>query len=68
MRCDVCLILEGTYPYVAGGVSTWVAQIIEYMPEVSFGIIYIAASRRDKLTLKYTIPVNVTEIQGGLSS
>ena len=63
MRCDVCLILEGTYPYVAGGVSTWVAQIIEYMPEVSFGIVYIAANRHEKLTLKYTIPVNVTEIR-----
>lgn len=63
MRCDVCLILEGTYPYVAGGVSTWVAQIIEYMPDINFGILYLAANRHEKLSLKYDIPVNVTEIQ-----
>ncbi len=63
MRCDVCLILEGTYPYVAGGVSTWVAQIIEYMPDINFGILYLAANRREKLTLKYELPVNVTEVQ-----
>ncbi len=63
MRCDVCLILEGTYPYVAGGVSTWVAQIIEYMPDISFGIIYLAATSKDKLTLKYDLPVNVTEVR-----
>ena len=63
MRCDVCLILEGTYPYVAGGVSTWVAQIIEYMSDINFGIVYLAANRHEKLKLKYDIPVNVTEVQ-----
>ncbi len=63
MRCDVCLILEGTYPYVAGGVSTWVAQIIEYMSDINFGIVYLAANKREKLKLKYDLPVNVTEIQ-----
>ena len=25
---DVCLVLEGTYPYVKGGVSTWVHDLI----------------------------------------
>ena len=29
---DVTLILEGTYPYVAGGVSTWVHQILGAYP------------------------------------
>ena len=23
---DVCLVLEGTYPYVSGGVSSWVHE------------------------------------------
>ena len=63
MRSDVCLILEGTYPYVAGGVSTWVAQIIDYMPDINFSILYLAANRHEKLTLKYDLPVNVTEVQ-----
>ena len=32
MNSDVCIITEGTFPYVMGGVSTWIAQIIESMP------------------------------------
>lgn len=63
MRCDVCLLLEGTYPYVSGGVSTWVAQILEKMPDITFGIIYIGASSREVRKLKYQIPPNVTEIR-----
>ena len=36
-RQHVCLLLEGTYPYVSGGVSTWVHQIIEAMPAIESG-------------------------------
>ena len=25
---DVTLLLEGTYPYVAGGVASWVDQVL----------------------------------------
>ncbi len=39
---DICLLLEGTYPYVSGGVSTWVHQLIEGMKDVRFGIVFIA--------------------------
>ena len=31
---DVGLLLEGTYPYVSGGVSTWVHEIISGFPEL----------------------------------
>ena len=46
---DVCLLLEGTYPYVSGGVSSWVHDIIGGLPEVSFHIVALLpnnASRR----------------------
>ena len=33
---DVCLVLEGTYPYVSGGVSTWVHQIVTALSDVTF--------------------------------
>lgn len=33
-HADVCLLLEGAYPYISGGVSTWVRQIIEGQPLV----------------------------------
>ena len=40
---DVTLILEGTYPYVAGGVSTWVHQILGAYPDRSFALLHIGA-------------------------
>lgn len=63
MRSDICLILEGTYPYVAGGVSTWVAQILQSMPDIKFSILFIGATPEQTRELKYDIPLNVTEIQ-----
>lgn len=56
---DVCLLLEGTYPYVAGGVSTWVHQLISSMKEIRFGIVYIAPHSDPTRKIKYDIPENV---------
>ena len=56
---DVCLLLEGTYPYVAGGVSTWVHQLISSMKDLRFGIIYIAPSPDPTRTVKYDLPNHV---------
>lgn len=58
----ICMIVEGAYPYVAGGVSSWVQQAITNMPEHEFVIITLVASRDDKREIKYTIPSNVSEI------
>ena len=63
MRSDVCLILEGTYPYTAGGVSTWVGQILEHMAHLRFSMVYIGPSRDLPRTAKYRIPPNVVEIR-----
>jgi polysaccharide biosynthesis protein PelF len=38
---DVCLILEGTYPFGMGGVSTWVDALMRGLPEVTFGLIHL---------------------------
>ncbi|HEY2185992.1 MAG TPA: GT4 family glycosyltransferase PelF, partial [Xanthobacteraceae bacterium] len=38
---DVCLIVEGAYPHVAGGVSTWVHGLIRRQPELRFSVIAI---------------------------
>ena len=58
----ICLILEGTYPYVSGGVSTWVHQMIEAMPEIEFSIHYIGDQRKDDESYKYELPGNVVSI------
>lgn len=56
---DVCLILEGSYPYVAGGVSNWVHQLITAMTDLKFGVIFISPHHDPTRTLKYEIPPHV---------
>jgi polysaccharide biosynthesis protein PelF len=60
---DVCLILEGTYPYVAGGVSSCVHQLISNTPHVRYSIFYIGANQKDAKEYKYKIPSNVKLIK-----
>jgi len=62
-EADVCLLLEGTFPYVRGGVSTWVKQIIEGMPELTFSIIFLGANDSDYSEPAYDIPDNVCHIE-----
>lgn len=55
---DVMLILEGTYPYVSGGVSSWVHALVTGMPELKFGIIYLSDSYKKRVP-RYQVPDNV---------
>ena len=38
---DVCLIVEGAYPYVSGGVSAWVHGLIQRQADLSFRVVAI---------------------------
>ena len=38
---DVCLIVEGAYPFVAGGVSTWIDGQIRRHPSLRFCVVAI---------------------------
>ena len=60
---DVCLILEGTFPYVTGGVSSCVYQLIEETPQLTYSIVYIGAKKEIDHTYKYPIPKNVRLIK-----
>lgn len=42
----ICLVLEGCYPYVHGGVSTWMHSYIEAMKEHEFVLWVIGAKSR----------------------
>ncbi|PLV55729.1 GT4 family glycosyltransferase PelF [Thermotoga sp. SG1] len=55
------LILEGTYPYVTGGVSSWVHTLITHLPEFDFEIYYLKPDNKDR-NVKYEVPSNVLEI------
>lgn len=59
---DVLLVLEGTYPYVAGGVSSWVHALISDLPELRFGILYLSSSWEPR-PRKYPLPPNLDFIQ-----
>ena len=59
----VCLIVEGAYPYVNGGVSSWMQGLMLAMPDVEFVVQSIATSPDANLQFKYQIPSNVSEIQ-----
>lgn len=57
---DVCLILEGTYPYVVGGVSKWVHELIKNLNHLKFSILHLYADERKEI--KFEIPGNVDSI------
>ena len=59
----ICLILEGCYPYVHGGVSTWMHQYIKEMKEHEFVLWVIGAHAEDKGKFVYELPENVVEVK-----
>ena len=59
----ICLILEGAYPYVAGGVSSWLQQMITRMKNFRFKILTVMASDEKELEIKYTFPDNIIEFR-----
>lgn len=60
---DVCLLLEGTYPFVAGGVSSWIHNLIKGMPELTFTSVCILASSKEKAEYRYEVPENFVDPQ-----
>ncbi len=41
------MALEGTYPYVRGGVSSWIAQLMDGFPQYTFGIVFIGSKESE---------------------
>ncbi len=61
---DICLIVEGAYPYVTGGVSSWVLDLVRAQPHLAF---HIVALKPDDQPLPHRLPladniVGMTEI------
>lgn len=59
---DVCLILEGSYPYVTGGVSAWVHDLVTGMPDVEFSVAHVRDEDASAARLAYTLPENVVSL------
>ncbi|MFA7585439.1 MAG: GT4 family glycosyltransferase PelF [Novosphingobium sp.] len=54
-------MVEGAYPYVTGGVASWLQELIISLPEVRFSIVAIKANASDQLW-RTVPPDNVVEI------
>ncbi len=59
---DVCLILEGTYPYVIGGVSTWVHALIGGLPQLDFSLLHLTVRDGLEKRPKFDLPPNLCEL------
>jgi len=55
---DICLIVEGCYPHVAGGVSGWLDWLMRVLPELTFTVISIVSGQETR-TSKYGMPGNL---------
>ena len=62
----ICLIAEGCYPYVAGGVSSWVQMLIEGMPEHRFVIYTIGANEEGHIFFRefHTLKAFLDRVDG----
>ena len=49
----ICLVAEGCYPYVVGGVSGWINNMIKSFPEHEFIILAIVSDRENSGHLGY---------------
>jgi len=59
---DVCLLVEGTYPFVSGGVSSWVHDIILGHPELRFAILNVGSYPGSTGPSRYELPPNVVGV------
>lgn len=60
---DIVLVLEGTFPYVSGGVSSWINEILQAYPEFRFAIVFLGGRREDYGDFKYPLPPNVVHFE-----
>ena len=58
-EADVCLLVEGTYPFVSGGVSSWVHDIILGHPELRFAVLNVGSHPGAYGEPRYQLPDNV---------
>lgn len=57
-KADICLFLEGTYPYVTGGVSNWTHELIKMQSHLTFHVVALVGAGADT-SLRFALPDNV---------
>ena len=59
---DICIIVEGCYPFVAGGVASWLDWLMRKQPDLTFGVVALMADDRPRES-KYPPPPNLKFVQ-----
>ncbi|MBS2970035.1 GT4 family glycosyltransferase PelF [Metabacillus sp. KIGAM252] len=59
----VGMIAEGSYPYVSGGVSSWIHTLITGMEDIEFSLFTITPEKKKESELKYTLTKNTVHHQ-----
>jgi glycosyltransferase involved in cell wall biosynthesis len=57
------MIVEGAYPFVVGGVSTWVHDLLTSYKDITFSLVHIGVSSEYEEDIKYELPPNVLEFR-----
>jgi polysaccharide biosynthesis protein PelF len=57
-EADVCLIVEGGYPYLLGGVASWMDALIRASPTLTFHVISITIASQPRVR-RFVLPDNV---------
>lgn len=58
---DVCIIVEGCYPFVSGGVSSWLDWLIRSQSDTLFAVVAITADDAPR-QIQFDLPENVISL------
>ena len=58
----ICIVAEGCYPYVVGGVSGWIHSMIKAFPEYEFVVLGLVTNREQSGKFQYELPENVSAV------
>ena len=65
-QVDIMLFSEGTYPYVKGGVSSWILQLMKGLPDFTFGVCFVGATPYldgEPMKISYEFPPNLKHLE-----
>jgi len=59
----ICMLFEGSYPHITGGVSTWAQMLVKNISRHEFMLYTIGADSKFIGKFKYDLPPNVLSVQ-----
>jgi len=62
-QVEIMILAEGTYPYIRGGVSSWIHQLISHLPQFTFGICFLGSRPEDYGEIRYQLPENLIHLE-----